>query len=375
MTSPPRQLALSRTDARRLALRAQAMTAEHPDDLFDALETLTVIQLNPTAAIAPSADLVLWSRLGSAYDPSDLTDAVARQQIVELEGFLRPIADITLFRAEMAAWPGTDPKDAWHQQGARWVAANDAARRDVLDALQSDGPLPTAELPDTCRVPWRSTGWTNHRNRTMLLNLLVRSGQIAVAGWDGPTKLWDLASRVYPQDAWPDLATARARRARRRLRSLGIERRKPTRSSTLGMDQPDPADQSPAVSAVVDGVRGTWQIWPDLLDQDFTPRAALRSPFDRLLADRKRVLDLFEFDYTLEMFKPAVRRRWGYYALPVLWGDRLVGKLDATADREAGLLRIHTLHEDAQLTTAARAEIQAEVENLAQWLGLTVLRE
>ena len=244
-----------------------------------------------------------------------------------------------------------------------------------MDALQVDGPLPTAELPDTCRVPWRSSGWTNHRNRTMLLNLLVRSGDVAVAGWDGPGKLWDLAARVYPSDPWPDLAAARALRAQRRLRSLGIERRQPTRSSTLGMDQPDPADLPPAVTAVVDGVRGTWQIWPDLLDQDFTPRAALLSPFDRLLADRKRVLDLFEFDYTLEMFKPAAKRRWGYYTLPVLWGDRLVGKLDATADQGAGLLRVHALHEDEELSIVAHHDIDAEIENLAQWLGLAVLRE
>ena len=363
---------LSRTDARRLALRAQALTANHPENLMEALETLRVIQLNPTAPIAPSADLVLWSRLGSDYDPGELTEKVATQQSLEFEGFLRPAVDLTLFRADMAAWPGTDPKDAWHQSGARWVEANSSARDDVLEALRADGPLPTSEVPDTCQVPWRSTGWTNHRNRAVLLQLLVRRGDIAVAGWDGPDKLWDLASRVYSSQTWPDVQEARAERARRRLRSLGIERRTPARSATLGMDQPEAADESSALPAVVEGVRGRWVIAPQMLEEAFAPRAALLSPFDRLLADRKRVTDLFGFEYVLEMFKPAAKRRWGYYALPVLVGDRLVGKLDATADHPAGLLRIHALHEDEQLSAKDRDAVEAEIEDLARWLGLLV---
>ena len=88
--------------------------------------------------------------------------------------------------------------------------------------------------------------------------------------------------------------------------------------------------------------------------------------------DRKRMADLFEFDYQLEMYKPAAARRWGYWAMPVLHGDRLVGKLDATADPAAGLLRVDALHEDVPLTASARAAVEREIRSLAALLDLEV---
>jgi uncharacterized protein YcaQ len=108
------------------------------------------------------------------------------------------------------------------------------------------------------------------------------------------------------------------------------------------------------------------------LGQPFTGRAALLSPFDRLLHDRKRMVDLFEFDYALEMYKPAARRRWGYFALPILYDDRLVGKLDAMADRKAGALRIHALHWDAEPSKPMAAAADREVHDLANWLELNL---
>ena len=125
----------------------------------------------------------------------------------------------------------------------------------------------------------------------------------------------------------------------------------------------------------VEGVRGTWQVDPaqlDALDEPFEGRAALLSPLDRLVFDRKRIAELFEFDYILEMYKPAAKRRWGYWAMPVLFGDELVGKLDATADRKAGVLRINALHPDVELTPALEAAIDAEIADLADWLELAL---
>jgi len=113
-----------------------------------------------------------------------------------------------------------------------------------------------------------------------------------------------------------------------------------------------------------------WRVDPEQLDRSFTGRAALLSPLDRLVFDRKRMTDLFEFDYQLEMFKPAAQRRWGYWALPILYGDRLVGKLDATADRRAGVLRVHAIHRDVPFTKAMTAAVRHEVTELASWLGL-----
>jgi uncharacterized protein YcaQ len=90
--------------------------------------------------------------------------------------------------------------------------------------------------------------------------------------------------------------------------------------------------------------------------------------------DRKRLDAVFGFDYLLEMYKPREQRVWGYYALPILYGDRLVGKLDATAEREEGVLRVDAVHEDEPFTPAMTHAVDAEIEDLAGWLGVEVLR-
>ena len=125
--------------------------------------------------------------------------------------------------------------------------------------------------------------------------------------------------------------------------------------------------------AVVEGVKGEWRVEPSLLDEPFEGRAALLSPFDRLVQDRKRLDQLFEFDYLLEMYKPVEQRIWGYYALPILHGDRLVGKLDATAEPAEGVLRVDEVHEDEPWPTRRRQAVAAEIEDLARWLDLEVM--
>jgi uncharacterized protein len=122
--------------------------------------------------------------------------------------------------------------------------------------------------------------------------------------------------------------------------------------------------------AEIEGVKGEWRVDPSYLGQPFTGRTALLSPFDRLVHDRKRMVEIFEFDYQLEIYKPAAKRRWGYYALPVLHGDRLVGKVDATADRKAGVLRVDAIHEDVPFTKPMTAAVRREIDDLAHWLDL-----
>ena len=108
---------LSRADARRIAVQAQLLGVERPTDLLDVVRHLMVLQAEPTNAIAPSADLVLWSRLGAAYDVAALRDAIDEQRLIEHQGFIRPAEDLALFRAEMARWPGTGDLKDWTAEG------------------------------------------------------------------------------------------------------------------------------------------------------------------------------------------------------------------------------------------------------------------
>ena len=358
---------LSRADARRVAIRAQLLDARRPDGLLDVVRHLTLLQHDQTAAVAPSADLIAWSRLGSDYSPRELAGALTDRTLIELHGMVRPAEDLALYTADMAEWPGPGPLRGWQEAHLRWLEANDACRLDVLHRLGSDGPLAARDLPHTCAVPWRSTGWSNNRNVGKLLDILVLRGEVAMSGWRGRVRLWDLAERVYPDEPSIPVGEARRRRDTSRLRSLGITRPWPECSN-------DSSEVGEAGEpAVVEGVKGRWRVDPAQLGQPFSGRAALLSPLDRLVFDRRRLAELFEFDYQLEMYKPAAQRRWGYFALPILYGDRLVGKLDATADRAAGVLRVDEVHQDVTFTRSMTAAIDQEIKDLASWLGLDLM--
>jgi uncharacterized protein len=177
-------LQLSRADARRIAVQAQLLDAQPATELLDVVRKLTLLQVQSTATIAPSAELVAWSRLGSTFVPAELEDARAGGALVELRGMIRPSEDVALYRADMARWDTAERGDlpGWRASQRDWVRANDACRRDLLARLDAAGPLPARELPDTCAVPWRSSGWNNDRNVTLLLEFMEQRGEVAVAG-------------------------------------------------------------------------------------------------------------------------------------------------------------------------------------------------
>ena len=336
--------------------------------VLEVVRRLGFLQYDVTKAVAPSQDVILWSRLGSSYDRQDLQDLLDTQELIELHMVMRPASDIALYRAEMAAWPTSG---TWEQRVADWAGKNAECAVAILDRLRSDGPLPTTELPDTCAVPWRSSGWTHDKNVQKMLSALVARGDVALSRREGAMPWWDLADRVYPDVPPVPLDEAARERARRRLATLGIARAKTVQTPI------EPNDVGPVgVQATVEGVRGTWQVDPDQLarlDEPFEGRAALLSPLDRLVFDRKRLAEIFDYDYVLEMYKPAAQRIWGYWALPVLYGDRLIGKADAIAEREEGELIVHALYEDEQWSLEQRAAVLAELESLADWLDLALV--
>ena len=355
---------LSRRDARRIALRAQFLDAHRPTRLLDVVRQLTLLQMDMTEAVAPNADLVTWSRLGSSYPPVELDVALETRALVELRGMIRPAEDLSLYRAEMEEWSRGD-LTGWRKSTRDWLGANDACSRDILEQLDEEGPLSARELPDTCVVPWRSSGWNNNRNVNLMLELMELCGDVAVALRKGRERLWDLATRVYPEGPTVPAEEALRLRNERRLRALGVARARATVSPGEPNDVGDVG-----VRAVIDGVRGEWRVDSSLLGQPFCGRAAVLSPLDRLVFDRKRMVELFEFDYQLEMYKPVAKRRWGFFALPILYGDALVGKVDATADRKARVLRINAIHEDVAFDQAMTEAVHTEIEDLARWLRL-----
>jgi uncharacterized protein YcaQ len=354
---------LTREEARQVVVRATMLDAHRPTDLMTVVERLTALPTEPTRAIAPSYDLVSWSRLGTAYEPRDLDDLLAERELYEDADGIRPMADLPLHLADMASYPRWD-------EVRDWLEANELFRTEVLDVLDADGPLPSRAVHATAQVPWKSSGWNSDRNVRTMLSCLLQRGEVAVNGRAGTQKRYDLAERVYPDgvDAVPR-EEARVRRDAARLRGLGIARAK----GTVLPGEPIHVGEA-GEPAVVEGTAGEWRIDPAQLGQPFAGRTALLSPFDPVCRDRVRMEELFEFEYVLEMYKPAAKRRWGYFALPILHGDRLVGKLDATADRKAGRLFVDAIHEDAPFTRAMTAAVDAEVAALAEWLGLVLAR-
>jgi uncharacterized protein YcaQ len=353
---------LTKEQARRIAIRAQMLDANRPIDLVSLVERLTLLQIDPTAAIAPSADLVAWSRLGSSYQPAHLKQAIEQDRtLFEYDATVRPMRDLGLYLAGASERPR-------YERTRAWLRDNDRFRRDILDRLARSGPLNSRDIPDTSVVPWPSSGWTNDRNVTQMLEILMGRGEVAITARVGRERVWDLAERVYPAIDAPSVEEATRTRNDRRLSALGIARRNTTAMPVEPIDVGEAGEP-----AVVEGVKGEWRVDPAALGDDFEGRTALLSPFDRLVHDRRRALELFDFEYTLEMYKPAPARRWGYYAVPILHEDRLVGKVDAIADRKASVMRVNAIHEDLPFTPTMTTAVRAELDSLASWLGLATV--
>jgi uncharacterized protein YcaQ len=357
---------LTRIEARRIAVKAQLLDAARPTGLLTTAEHLTMLQLDPTAIVAPSADLVAWSRVGNTYQQIELRQALERDRtmfehraqdvaITPNINMVRPTSHLGLYLADMEALrtrPG---------QGGPWLVANPAVERRVLDQLRDSGPLTSREIPDTAAEAWSSSGWTHDRNVTQLLEFLASRGIVAVAGRCGKQRLWDLAERVYPATIQA-IPVAEAKRIRdiNRLRSLGIARPKMVGDAGIPVE--------------VDDTSRVWRLDPDTGADDFVGRTAVLSPFDRLIHDRARAEDLFDFEYGIELYKPKAKRRWGYFAMPVLHEDQLVGKVDVAADRDTSCLVIDAAHEDIAFTSTMRDAITTELDALAAWLGLDHVR-
>jgi hypothetical protein len=350
------QLSLER--ARQIAVMAQQLDADQQASILDVVRHQGFLQLDPTAAVARTEHLVLWARLGRKFDPSDLARLLAERKLFEHRAYVHPIEDYPLLRPLMETW--TQRMRGYGDRVLAWMTANVAFRDHVIATLREAGPLRSRDIEDTSAKDWASRGWTNKRNTIQMLDWLSAMGVTAVTARAGADRVWDLAERVLPVDA-PRMSLEDAEReiARRRLRRQGVVR--------VGSAE-DVGDLG--LEATIEGVRGKWRVEPDLVDRSFAGRTALLSPFDRLVYDRGVTKALFDFDYKLEIYVPVAKRRWGYYVLPALRGERLIGRVDAKRDEKAGVLRVPTLHLQPGATDDDLAAIRAELDQLAAWLRL-----
>ena len=354
---------LTRDEARRIIVRAQLLDADRPGDVVEVAEQIGYVKIDPTATIAPCEHTVLWSRIGWSYEPGQLQKAVELDRLLfEFDGGFRPMSLLPLMRPAMRRWPT-------REKTKQWLEANDRFRRDILDRLRSDGALLTSDIPDTAQVSRAPDGWSGSNQVPIMLDFLLRQGEVAVVGREGRRKRWDLAERVYPNDL-PEYRDDEAARLleERMLRAAGLA--KPHWwSNGAGKTSGEPA--------VVEGSTGKFRVDPEALaslreDDDAGGRVAFLNPYDRLLFDRGRLRDLFEFEYVLEQFKPKPQRRYGYFAHPILSGDRFVGMLDAEVDREREVLRVNAVHEFLPFEPEEAEMVRAEIDELAQWLGVGV---
>jgi hypothetical protein len=295
-------------EARRIAVRAQLLDGS-ARDVLETVRRLGFLQLDPIATVATAQHLVLWTRLGP-YDTAELDRLLwADRKLFEWNAYVWPIEDLPLIRARMRAQARGTLK--WQRLMKDWLKENAPFRRYVLRELERRGPLLSRELEDRSLGDREQHRWYGSRRVTIMLELLHLRGVVAVAGRQNGQRLWDLGERWYHETDTVPIREANRILDDKRFRALGVRRE-----------------------------RGEWRAHPDVPDGPVPDRVTLLSPFDRLVHDRDRAEALFDFHYRLEMFVPKAKREYGYYVLPILAGDRIVGRAEPRFDRKTKTLEV-----------------------------------
>jgi uncharacterized protein YcaQ len=319
--------------ARRIAVRAQLLDGS-ASGVLETVRGLGFLQLDPIATVATPQQLVLFSRLGP-YAPAELDRLLwEERKLFEYDAFVYPVEDLPLQRARMARWRrGRGLKrDQWVRD---FMQTNRKFRRYLLAELERNGPLLSRDLEHELMPPGDDHRWWGRRQSRLMLDILAARGEIAVAGRVGKLRLWDLGVRVYGDGPVPPWREAERELERRRRRRLGVWLE-----------------------------RGEWVAHEDVSDEPVPDRAVLLSPFDRLIHDRQRAEALFDFRYRLEMYVPKAKREYGYYVLPLLVGDRVVGRAEPRFDRKTGTLELLGAWGDT-------SRLDEALDELATWLGAT----
>jgi uncharacterized protein len=328
---------VTREEARRIAVRSQALDGS-ATDVLETVRRLGFLQMDPISTVAKPQHLVLWSRLGR-YDRAELDRLLWEdRKLVEWNAFIYPIEDLPLLRARMREPWGHLKRHRWQKE---FMQEQAGLRRYVLRELERHGPMPSRELEHhAARADERTVWWGTRAQLTWMLELLQLRGRIAVAGRQGNQRLWDLAERWYPETETVPLREAKRLLDEKRFRALGVR---------------------------LEGRRLVAH--PEAADGRVPKRVTFLSPFDRLVHDRDRAEALWDFFYRLEMYVPKAKREYGYYVLPILQGDRLIGRIEPVLDRKAGVLRVEGVFAEDAARASAGPEIAKAVRRLGRWLG------
>jgi hypothetical protein len=382
-------LRVAPTAVRRLAIRNQRLAGALPrsrpdaDALLETARALRCLQLDPTAVVARSHLLVLFSRHG-AFDEARFAElAYGRRALFEYwahEASYVLSEDLPLHRYEMRTFPRPGI-GAWPRKLSAWWEQEVDFRTHILERLRADGPLRARDIEDLASKPWeRQGGWSNGRSTARMLDVMWVRGEIGISRRDGAQRVWDLMERCLPPDApREELSDAEITRraARFAIRALGAARPTHIRKHFTRGRYPGLEDELPKIAEriAVDGLGDDWWVLAEdadaLREDGFRGRTTLLSPFDNLLCDRDRTEALFGFSHRLEIYTPASKRRWGYFVLPVLDGDRLVARCDLSIDRKAQRLNVRAVYAEEGLRAGARLPkaIRRELERLATWRG------
>jgi uncharacterized protein len=297
---------VSVAEARRIAVRSQLLDGS-ATGVLDTVRRLGFLQIDPISAVAPPQYLVLWSRLGS-YERGELDRLLWQERkLVEWRAFIWPVEDLPLLRARM--------RRPLNKNAREWLAEHRPFRRYVLRELDRRGPLLSREIEThVSRKGKDRHEWWGGRQMGLMLEILAENGEVAVVGRNGGQRVWDLAERWYPECETIPWREAQKLIDERRFRALGVKLE-----------------------------RGKLVAHPDAVDGPVPNRVTFLSPFDRLVHDRARTEAMWDFFYRLEMYVPVAKRQYGYYVLPILRGDKLVGRIEPVHDRKTRELTVRNL--------------------------------
>jgi uncharacterized protein YcaQ len=377
-----RQLAL---DAQSLGAAPSVAPAAVPDSVVRLIRRLGYVQRDPLNVVALSHELVLWSRLGEldrgAVEVALWKDRELFEYWAHAAAIL-PSEDFPLHLWRMRHFRRSPP--SYGAGMAEWIASNQQLRRRLLRRLAAAGPLPAGEIGLTSRLPRDGSGWPGLTDQQRMLEVLWFQGLVGIAGRDGRGRLWDLIERTLPMAATAPAVPRAQAMLQLAHRSLQAQAVATPRQIARHLNGGAPSGLELLAAQLVrrgqahevavrgpDGlIPGPWLISPFALEswksgalERWQGRTTLLSPFDNLIIDRRRTELIFEFRYRMEIYVPPDRRQFGYYVLPILCGDRLVGRLDCRRNLADGRLEVLSVHREpgdrapAGMATAIRAAL------------------